>query len=714
MSAVGVDLGSHRSVIAAVIHRGIEIIANESSYRATANLVGYGDQERLLGDLANAKINRNFKNTCAYFTRILNLEHGSADFKKEKKHLFTKLVKNQDGKVSYEVQYNKEKIEITPEQALTAYFTKVLEVMRLNDIKHSELAVTVPSYFTIGEKRGVQAAAAVAGVTLTALVDESICNLANYCLFRRSALSEEYKSVAFVDFGHSKTSVYIAEVSKKDAKIIYEQSDRHMGTRDLTYALYEHFNRQFEEQSGNTCEENPKSKLKLLSAIDKTREILSGNSDANIHVEYLIEEDDFSSSITREDFENLTKDVFNNFRELLKQAIKASGVNPKNIETVEILGGGTRTPMVQQIICEEFGVATVSKTLDQTESCARGAAIKAAERSATVNVVKYPIKFLNPSNIRCKYLIAKKSDGTIKESDNILFKKSCEFPCSMSISVPSTDSSKLELYYETPSSSREPCPIFNFSTAQVTPTHEDYKLVLRAKVDDSLIPYMKSCELEEHYVEEVEVEKKKTTQEKKKEEPKEGETNNSPMEEEEKKEFKKVKKTRVTQVKLIDNTAKIYPVEMLEGFKKLEDAMRSRDSTIKNTNRVRNDLEALLYAAKSACDSEWDAYLTPSDKNAILQLASTLEAWIYQDGTRATIEDFTTRLHELTGLTKPVSERKSEHEKVHIAMDYVAEKIAKYRSEIPQNVSLLKKFTNLVSWKVLIHSFSFDFFLQHI
>ena len=59
MSAIGIDLGSYRTVIAGIIGGGVEILANESSYRATRNLVGYGNDERLLGDMAQAKINRN-------------------------------------------------------------------------------------------------------------------------------------------------------------------------------------------------------------------------------------------------------------------------------------------------------------------------------------------------------------------------------------------------------------------------------------------------------------------------------------------------------------------------------------------------------------------------------------------------------------------------------------------------------------------------------
>jgi molecular chaperone DnaK (HSP70) len=49
-TAIGIDLGSSRTVIGAIVRGGVEIIANESSTRETANFVGYGDAERALGD----------------------------------------------------------------------------------------------------------------------------------------------------------------------------------------------------------------------------------------------------------------------------------------------------------------------------------------------------------------------------------------------------------------------------------------------------------------------------------------------------------------------------------------------------------------------------------------------------------------------------------------------------------------------------------------
>ena len=50
VGAIGIDFGSSRSVIAVVKKRGVDVIANEGSNRETANIVGFGQKERCMGE----------------------------------------------------------------------------------------------------------------------------------------------------------------------------------------------------------------------------------------------------------------------------------------------------------------------------------------------------------------------------------------------------------------------------------------------------------------------------------------------------------------------------------------------------------------------------------------------------------------------------------------------------------------------------------------
>ncbi|KAG7142420.1 Heat shock protein hsp88 like [Verticillium longisporum] len=63
MSVVGVDFGTLKTVIAVARNRGVDVICNEVSNRATPSLVGFGPKSRYLGETAKTQEMSNLKNT---------------------------------------------------------------------------------------------------------------------------------------------------------------------------------------------------------------------------------------------------------------------------------------------------------------------------------------------------------------------------------------------------------------------------------------------------------------------------------------------------------------------------------------------------------------------------------------------------------------------------------------------------------------------------
>lgn len=509
-TAIGIDLGSSRTVIGAIVRGGVEIIANESSTRETANFVGYGDAERALGDAAFVKFAKNYKNTANFFTRVLAIDFNTPEFKKEKKHIFAKMVQGEKDMACYQVRHHKQDLVVNPIQVLASHLNKVEEILLLNNIKEKDVVISVPGYLTIDERKAIMAAGHISNLNIVTLEEESECNVKNYGIFRKKDLSDEPRLVAFVDFGHSKSSIYFAEVTKKSAKILYEDNHRHLGARDLDLTLYEHFKNQFEQETQNNTDDDPKARLRLLQGIENCRKILSANEEASCNVEFLMEEEDFSSTISREQFESMCSHTFGEFREFVRTALANSGLNPNTFHSVEILGGACRIPMIQQILAEELKAQNISKTLDLVESCARGCTINAAEKSPKFSVTPFEVHSLNKHNIKCNYLMYKKTEGEVKELTGQLFKKGCVLPTSMSVSVGATTKSKLEVFYDDPVPARARSKIiFHHETEEFVPKEEDFKLILRAVINESGIPEFKSADLEEYYIQEVKSEIKK-------------------------------------------------------------------------------------------------------------------------------------------------------------------------------------------------------------
>lgn len=144
----------------------------------------------------------------------------------------------------------------------------------------------------------------------------------NYGIFRKSDLIDEKpRLVAFVDFGHSKTSVFVANIWKNKAEILYEKNEKNLGVRDLDHNLMQHLITVFDKKNKVDLYENPKSIYRLRESIEKGRKILSGNELCTINVECIFEDYDLYENINREEFIEMNKEVFQRFTNFMAEAV---------------------------------------------------------------------------------------------------------------------------------------------------------------------------------------------------------------------------------------------------------------------------------------------------------------------------------------------------------------------------------------------------------
>ena len=695
-SAIGIDLGSSRSVIGVVQKGGVEVICNEASYRETSNAVGYGSTERLLGEMAKAKMKSNYKNTANLFTRFLNLDMSSPELAVERKHVFCKLVAGPNNKVAFQVDYMGEQIVLTVEQILGAHLNKLAGILKFNNIDCREFVVTYPNFFSQQEKEAMLVAARIANVKITRLVSETECNLKNYGIFRRSDIKDSKRLVLFLDFGHSKTSFYIAEFTNQKANVLYENHNRHLGARDIDLLFYDIYQKEFEKNTGHLVDENTKARMRLLEAIERQRKVLSANEDAGCNVEYLVEEEDFNHNLSREQFEKLSIPFFERFRGFLTHCVAESKINMKELHSVEIIGGATRIPMIQTIVQQITGIDTVSKTLNQSENCARGAAVSAAEVSTYFKVAPFAVAIKNQFPVKCTYLVEK--DGSAVEKSGTLFKYGAEPPVNMSVTLPNTKKSTFEVSYEDLVPHRSQKEIFTVETQQAQPKHEEFKLIIRTCIDENHQVQLKGVELEENFVEE----QKKPIEKKDKKEGEEPEY-----------EIAKVKKTHTSAVKYEVKRAGAVPEDQVLAWAKIEAEMVKRDNVVHETNKAKNDLESLIYNCKDKVTSDWAPYISEEEVTKINAKHHILNQWVGTEGQNAGKDAYLAKVQEISELVTPVTDRQRLHAAFADSVKYLQNKIQLYSSEgqeVEKNVSFLDKFKNLVTFKVPFSSLLFSNF----
>lgn len=84
-------------------------------------------------------------------------------------------------------------------------------------------------------------------------------------------------------------------------------------------------------------------------------QVLSANTEHFAQVEGLFEDQDFKVKVSRELIEQYIKELRPRLTQPLHDALKTIDFKPEQVETIVLMGAGTRIPVIQQIVKDYFG-----------------------------------------------------------------------------------------------------------------------------------------------------------------------------------------------------------------------------------------------------------------------------------------------------------------------------------------------------------------------
>jgi molecular chaperone DnaK (HSP70) len=663
MMAVGVDMGSSRLIVAVAKKGGVEILCNESSYRLTPAVVGFG-QERVVGDQAKGLIKKNFKNSVRYPMRFLTPR--ASDYNLEREFSFSRAKVNERDaykEMIFNVKYKGQQTDFSSRQVVAGLFAKIKDILEVNNSNVKDLVVSVPSFFTQTERQAVVEAARVAGMKVERLYNESTANVMNYGIFRKKDLNDDKpRIVGFVDMGHAKTSVFFAKIWKSKAQILFEKNLINVGTRNFDLNMLELYLKKFEDQNNmDDHRDSPKVRIRLLDAIEKQRKILSANNEASCNIECMFDDLDFFYTMQREEFEKLNETLIDQIRDLLLNAMTESKLKLSDLHSVEIIGGGARTPIVQNMITEIMG-KPVSKTLDASESISRGCAIKSAMVSPLFRVVDYEIK--DRSHYAIKVGIKYKNDE--KETVKTVFKEGSAFDNVVSMTINRNEEVLVRLFYEDKYDNNNLVLISTAELPASNPTTEDYKCKLYFELDCNGFAKILKYEITEKSVVAVEPKKSEKIEEEKPE--KEGEekkdSNKIVEEKPEEPKTKEIFKTRKIQFRntnYLESSEKDF-AEMV----KVEEGIRKQKEEMILTQKAKYNLESFIYETRDEINNDANSiYLKGNEKEAIRAACMEKEQWLYNEGREAQRKDYVENRENLFSTAEGLYGRKEKHVKLN-------------------------------------------------
>jgi len=688
-AVVGIDLGASESYVAFVGKGIVDIVQNEVSKRNTSTLVGFTDRERLLGDAALALIRSNAKNTCRNFKHLLGRKVDSPDLDIEKFWSTSALCECDDGLAGYDVTYKGEPRKMSATVCTAMYLTKLREITEKWCVaKVQDVVISVPSSFSDVQRQAVLDAAKISGLSVLRIMNEHTATALAYGIYRSNDFDAEKPIVQFI---------------RGKLQVLCEKSDK-VGGRNMDECLMREFAAQFKKKFGCDPLSSKKACFKLEDAVTKTKKVLSANYEANLSVECLMEDEDFSSQMTRESFEKMCEPMMERVKAVLQGAIEASKLTLDEIDSVEIVGGATRVPWVKKMFSEAFGNKDLSTTMNQEESVARGCALQAAILSPLYKVRDFEVKDATSFGINVGWM-GSSADAGEKEDDGDEkmggadgeYKTAQVFPAGSALNTV-----KLMTFFRngpfdikaefTDDSSLLPLTTKDLGTFKVElpPQTETKKVKVKAKLTMHGTFAIETAQMvEEEEYEEFVKEKRELPpspepevpeeKEAMKEEPKAEEDGDAPMpdqEEAEKKEegevqekaeekkpekkepkfewvdvVRKKKRTKRTDLNISKSNTPGLSDADVQKREDEETAIIAEMKEIVETDEKRNDLEGYILNTRDKISEtgEWGAFVSGADREKFSKDLTTAEDWLY-DNPESTKVQYIDKLDELKSL----------------------------------------------------------------
>jgi molecular chaperone DnaK len=371
--AVGIDLGTTNSVVAATMEGGqAEVIPNAEGARTTPSVVAFTDDgQRIVGQVARRQAILNPEATIYSAKRFIGRKWGEVD--EESKIVSFKVVKGASDAIRFEIrgkQYSPEEISALVLRKLADDAAKYLGE------KVTEAVITVPAYFNDAQRQATKDAGKIAGLEVLRIINEPTAAALAYGLDKKG-----HETVLVFDLGGGTFDVSILDVGDGVVEVRSTSGDGHLGGDDFDKRVVDHLADQFRNDQGIDLRSDPQALQRLYEAAERAKVELSSATTAQINLPFITADASGPKHLTmpiqRSKFDQLTQDLVERTRGPVEQALADARMTADDIDEVILVGGSTRIPAVQELVRRLTGGKDPNMTVNPDEVVAIGAALQA-------------------------------------------------------------------------------------------------------------------------------------------------------------------------------------------------------------------------------------------------------------------------------------------------------------------------------------------------
>jgi molecular chaperone DnaK len=378
--AIGIDLGTTNCCVAVLEGGAVQIVPNKEGGRTTPSVVGFTDKgERLVGQIAKRQAVTNAANTVYAVKRLIGRKFGSPEVERMKETSPFEIVDSPNGDARIRVQgrsYSPPELSGIVLQRLKAAAEDFLGEPVTDAI------ITVPAYFDDTQRQATKDAGKIAGLRVERIINEPTAAALAYGLGK-----SEVERIAVYDLGGGTFDISILEMNDGVFEVLSTSGNTFLGGEDLDERIMNWMADEFVAETGIDLRGDRLALQRLKEVAERAKCELSTTTETNINLPFIAADatgpKHFNKSLTREKFEELVGDLIDQTIEPCQKALEDAKLQPSDVDKVILVGGQTRSPIVERTVEKIFG-KKASAEINPDEVVAMGAAIQGGVLSGDV------------------------------------------------------------------------------------------------------------------------------------------------------------------------------------------------------------------------------------------------------------------------------------------------------------------------------------------